>query len=174
MTLYHGSSTASIEQLQPFSSNHDRAYVYLTDCATLALFYAHNPIQRPGGFFPYWFDKEGRLQYDEYFPDQLRAMYEGHSGWVYHVESDGLPQLEKMPWVYLSETPVPVLHAEYVPDLYAALLQAESDGRLRLNRYEDIPAAMQERHRQVVRRSLEGHAEDDYVRFLRQYMPEIF
>lgn len=174
MTLYHGSSVPNLTELKPFSSNHGKAYVYLSNNATLALFYAYNPIARPGGFFPYWFDREGVLHYDEYFPDQLRLLYEGHSGWVYQVEADSLPQLDKMPWVYLSEEPVQITHAVHVPDLYKALLDAEQAGCLHIHRYENIPEAQREIHRKIVRNSLEGHDEDDYARFLREYMPEVF
>ena len=174
MLLYHGSPTGGITALRPSPSNHDKAYVYLTDCPTLALLYARNPIQRPGGFFTYWFDKTGMLHYDEYFPDQIRRLYEGFPGWVYIAVAVGLPQLDKMTWVYLSEADVPVAQADFIPDLYAALLAAEAAGQLTIHRYEDIPAAQQEIHRRVVRKSLQGHAEDDYVRFLREHMPEIF
>lgn len=174
MLLYHGSPTGGIQALQPAPSNHGKPYVYLTSSPTLALLYAYNPIARPGGFFPYWFDKAGTLHYDEYFPDQTRRLYEGHAGWVYTADADSLPQLEKMPWVHLSEADVPVHQAEFIPDLYAALLQAERQGHLILHRYDDIPPAQQERNRQVVRRSLAGHDNDDYTRFIRQYMPEVF
>ena len=174
MMLCHGSSVPGLTELKPFPSNHSKPYVYLTDCAALALFYAHNPIERPGGFFPYWFDKQGQLHYDEYFPDQLRLMYQGHSGWVYHVEVDGWTRLDKMPWVYLSEAPVPVAQADFIPDLHAALTGAAEDGRLVLHRYGDIPEGQREIHRKVVRNSLSGHDEDDYVQFMRQHMPEVF
>lgn len=174
MLLYHGSPAGGIRALRPSPSNHDKPCVYLTDCPALALLYAHNPIARPGGFFPYWFDKAGQLHYDEYFPDQTQLIYAGHPGWVYQAEADGLQRLEKMPWVYLSEAETPVAGAEYVPDLYAALLLAESEGRLTLHRYGSIPPEQQEIHRRIVRRSMEGHGEDDYIRFLREYMPELF
>lgn len=173
MQLYHGSPTGGIAELRPAPSNHGKPYVYLTDCPTLAQLYAHNPIERPGGFFPYWFDKAGTLHYDEYFPDQTRRMYAGHSGWVYTADVADIPRLDKMPWVYLAEDHVPVNGAQFVPDLYAALLDAEAAGRLVLHRYEDIPEAQRERHLQVVRRSLEGHGEDDYRRFVREYMPQV-
>ena len=172
MLLYHGSSTAGITTLRPGLSNHDKAYVYLTDCPTLALFYAYNAVGRPGGFFTYWFDKEGMLHYDEYFPDQTRRLYEGHSGWLYTAEPDGVTQLDKMTWVYLSETEVPVTQAEYIPDLYAAMLHAERECRLLLHRYEDIPEKQREIHRRIARPSQDAPA--DYVRFLQRYMPELF
>lgn len=174
MLLYHGSSVAGLTTLTPRLSNHERPYVYLTDSATLALLYAHNPITRPGGFFPYWFDQAGQLHYDEYFPDQTRIIYEGREGWVYRTADCGLPHLDRMPWVYLSTAPVQLLDAEHVPDLYSALLAAEKTGRICIHRYGDFTPEQQERHRQIVRRSLDGPTVDDYLRFLRQYMPELF
>jgi len=174
MLLYHGSSVGDITALQPRQSGHDKPYVYLTDSATLALLYAHNPIKRPGGFFPYWFDKTGMLHYDEYFPDQTRRMYQGHSGWVYQLEANNLKQLDKMSWVYLSETDIPVCRAHYIPDLYKALLDAEQAGHILLHRYEAFPEAQREIHRKIVRKSLEGSPEADYIRFLQEYMPELF
>lgn len=174
MTLYHGSHLSGLTVLKPSLSNHDKAYVYLSDNATLALFYAYNPIRRPGGFFPYWFDKHGTLLYDEYFPDQLRLIYAGHDGWIYHTDADSLPRLDKMPWVHLSESPVPITHAEYIPDLYQAMLDAEKAGKFVFNRYESIPESQRDIHRRVVRNSLAGRGEDDYVQFMRRHIPELF
>lgn len=174
MLLYHGSPIKGLTELRPFPSNHDQPYVYLTPCPTLALLYAHNPIERPGGFFPYYFSKDGQLHYDEYFPNQLRVMYQGHSGCIYAADEDAFPTLEKMPWVYLANRPVTVTACRFIPDLYGALLDAEQDGRLILHRYESLPGPQQEIHRRIVRQSLEGHDEDAYVRFIREHMPEVF
>ncbi len=115
MTFYHGSSVPNLTELKPFPSNHGKPYVYFSTNAVLALLYAYNPIARPGGFFPYWFDKDGQLHYDEYFPDQLRQIYAGHHGWVYQVEAENLLQLDKMPWVYLSETPLQISKQRMFP-----------------------------------------------------------
>lgn len=174
MTLYHGSDVPGLTVLKPFTSNHGTPYVYLTDHPTLALLYAFNAVGRPGGFFTYWFDKQGQLIYDEYFPDQLRTMYQGKSGWVYEAQAEDLPQLDKMPWVYLSASPAAVTNAAFIPDLYEALTQAAADGRLVWNRYDDLSEKAREGHRQVVRRSLAGHEDDAYTAFLQQHMPEVF
>lgn len=173
MKLYHGSDVPNLHELKPFASNHDKPYAYLSTSDALALLYAHNAIKRPGGFFPYWFDKEGLLHYDEYFPDQTRLLYQGQAGWVYTAEADGLTQLEKMPWVYVAEESVQVAKAEYFPDLYEALLQADRDGRLKLHRYESLTEQQHEKRRCIVRESLKTHGEDDYRCFIREHMPEI-
>lgn len=173
MTLYHGSDVPALTHLKPFSWVGETPYAFLCSISALALIYAHNPMQRPGGFFTYWVDKTGQLHYDEYFPDQTRLLYQGHGGWVYTAEIDDLIQHEKMPWVYMSEEPVPLAQAEYFPDLYEALLQAEKDGRLKLHRYEDLTEQQHETRRGIVRESLQTHGEDDYRRFIRAHMPEV-
>lgn len=174
MLLYHGSSTSGIITLRPSISNHAKPFVYLTDCAVLALLYAHNPIKRPGGFFPYYFDKAGLLHYEEYFCDQTRKIYAEHSGWIYTAETGSFSHLEKMPWVYLSETDVSVSDTTFIPDIYAALTEAERDGQLIIHRYEDASVEQRKMNLRVVQKSLEGHANEDYVRFLRKHMPVAF
>lgn len=173
MILYHGSDVPALTHLKPFSWAGETPCAFLCSISALALIYAHNPMQRPGGFFTYWVDKTGQLHYDEYFPDQTRLLYQGHGGWVYTAEIDDLIQHEKMPWVYMSEEPVPLAQAEYFPDLYEALLQAEKDGRLKLHRYEGLTEQQHETRRGIVRESLQTHGEDDYRRFIRAHMPEV-
>lgn len=173
MTLYHGSDVPHLTELRPVSWTGETPRTFLCTISALALIYAHNPMQRPAGFFTYWVDKTGQLHYDEYFPDQTRLLYQGHAGWVYTAEADGLTQIEKMPWVYVSEQPVPMAKAEFFPDLYEALLQADRDGRLKLHRYESLTEQQHEKRRCIVRESLKTHGEDDYRRFIRQHMPEV-
>ncbi len=80
MKLYHGSATQGIATLLPGQSNHDKAYVYLTDNEHLAVMYAYNPLTPPNGFFTYRFSSDGRLHYDEYFPCALEMIYGGRKG----------------------------------------------------------------------------------------------
>lgn len=154
MKLYHGSSTPNISVLHPFPSNHDRPYVYLTHSIVLATIYAHNPLTRPNGFFPYWWNRDGILCYDEYFPNQLEEIYAGQAGSVYECEGD-FPQLEQMKWVYLSEKDVPVLRCREIPDLYRQLLQYEKEGLLFVQRYDQVSEKQREIWANVVRRSLQ-------------------
>ena len=84
--LYHGSSIDGIEELIPQLSNHNKKYVYITDNYCLAIIYAYNPLPRPEGFFTYRFSKDGKLNYDEYFPNQLEKIYKNKKGFVYVVE----------------------------------------------------------------------------------------
>lgn len=153
MILYHGSSFAGIESLRPFASNHEKPYVYLTQSQVLATVYAHNPLTRPNGFFSYWWRKDGVLCYDEYFENQLEEIYSGQQGFVYVCEGD-FPHLEKMPWVYLAEENVPVQRRIDVPDIYQQLLQYETDGLLKVQRWHEVSDRQKEIWENVVRNSL--------------------
>ena len=153
MALYHGSKVPHIKSLRPFSSNHDKPYVYLTCSKVLATIYAHNPLTRPNGFFSYWWSKDGRLYYDEYFENQLEKIYAGQTGYVYECEGK-YPQMEKMPWVYLSEEKVPVVNCVEIPNIYEKLLQYEREGILKVQRWHEVSVKQREVWEKVVKRSL--------------------
>lgn len=175
MTLFHGSSVAGIRELRPGLSNHGKPYVYLTHSPVLAAIYAHNPLTRPNGFFSYWWGKDGTLCYDEYFENQLEVIYSGQRGYVYTCQGE-FPQLEKMPWVYLSESPVDVTEVSEIPDLYAQLLQYEQESLLRVRRWHEASEKQREIWENVVRRSLQGtdvttESGREYAAFVRKYFP---
>lgn len=175
MKLYHGSATGGITVLRPGLSNHGKPYVYLTDNSALAVIYAHNPVK--GGYFPYFFDKEGRLCYEEYFHDAL-SLYKGFGGYVYTAQAEGLPQLEKMPWVYLSDSPVPVSGCRFIPDLYGELLKLEEAGELFITRYEDLTPQKLAGIEAMLRRESERedlkNRQDEYAQFFKSHFPFLF
>ena len=174
MKLYHGSGVPALTELRPFLSGHGKPCVYLTHSEELATVYAHNPIPG-GGWFTYRWPGDGKLHYDEYFPDALRIIYQGHSGWIYTCEGD-LPTLEKMPWVSLSEAPLPVTGSRFIPDLYEELLRCEAEGRLIVHRWDTIPDRVRDAFARTVLRSVEDHhlperPDDPYLRFIRTHLP---
>lgn len=153
MVLYHGSSVPGIKELRPISYGEGDALTYLTHSRVLAAIYAHNPMTRPNGYFTYWFDRDGRLYYDEYFENQTEILYSGQRGFVYECDGE-FPQMEKMPWVYLSKTPVPVKKCEEIPDIYKQLLSYEVEGSLTIRRWSDASQGQRDIWEGVVRRSL--------------------
>lgn len=177
MILYHGSFVPGITALRPFASNHEKPYVYLTHSKVLATVYAHNPMTRPNGFFTYWWDKDGTLCYDEYFENQMEEIYSGQRGYVY-VCRGAYPQLEKMPWVYLSEETVPVEECIEIPDIFAQLLQYEKEGLLKVRRWKDASEGQREIWKKVVQRSLnsvdrESPVGMEYLRYVRAHFPDL-
>ena len=87
--------------------------------------------------------------------------------------------MEKMPWIYLSETPVQVTDCRVIPDLLAHLHSLEAQGALVIHRYETLSDGARESFRRIVRReidknALREHPESEYAMFLRRYMPEVW
>lgn len=170
MKLFHGSMTGGIQDLNPALSNHGRPYVYLTDSEALAVVYSHNPMTRPNGWFTYCW-RSGKLHYDEYFPNALEEIYRGHSGYIYTCQGD-FPAMEKMPWVYLSEVPVPVIGERHIPDVCEELLRLEREGELVINRYETMSDRFKAHVIDLARPK--ENDDEEYRRFVRKYFPGKF
>lgn len=67
MPFYHGSPIGGINELKPFLSEHGKPYIYFAANPLVALLYAVKPVPKPFSFYPYGFDKNGRVVYSEYF-----------------------------------------------------------------------------------------------------------
>ena len=176
MKLYHGSQTGGIEFLQPFTSNHGKPYVYLTNNKVLATLYAYNPLTRPYGWFPYWFSKDFKnLFYDEYFKEAAYKIYSGKRGFVYEVEAD-LPSLDNMPWVYVSETPVKIIGCEVVEDIYTQLLDYQSVGQIEIIPNSKIKPEIIDKIviKEINKYGYNKNSDDEYAVFLKTHFPHLF
>ena len=83
-SLYHGSAQGGLTELKAFSSLHGRGdrVLYLTDCVPYALFYIWDGARLGSGRKHVTGSvRQGRAWYEEQFPGQLEAFYEGASGW---------------------------------------------------------------------------------------------
>ena len=133
MVLYHGSVTAGIRELQPVSPLHgdtEKKVVYLTGSAAYALFYIwdaqHN---KKAGKHVTCLLQNGVVYYEEQFDGQLRAFYQGVSGWLYRAEGteDFFPVQDRES-MWASRKPVPLCRAEFIPDVYEAILLCVKEG----------------------------------------------
>lgn len=172
MKLYHGSPTGGITVLDPRFSDPKDPHIYLTDCPAVAVIYAHSPVE--GGYFPYFFDKEGQLCYEEYFPNAL-DLYKGFGGYVYTAEAEGLPQREKMPWAYKSAAPIPVTGCRFIPDLCAEILKLGEAGEIKLIRFGDLTEQKLQGIYGMLRRNAQAldlkNRNDEYARFFKAHFP---
>lgn len=160
MRLYHGSRTGGIEVLEPRVADHGQAYIYFSTIEAVAALYLCNAVERPYYWFPYGFrrDRPGIPVYDELYPNALREVSEGVSGWIYYAdvsENQVLP-FRNIPCARLSVQPIRVDGAIEVPDAFALLQNYESQGKLIVSRYE------QKQQREL----------DWYYRMIQQYMVE--
>ena len=177
--LYHGSPNGEIKILEPRESNHGKKYVYTTNSFPLAILYSYNPIERTGGFYTYRFDKDGNLIYDEYFPNQLEKIYKGHEGYVYEVSNiDYCKPMERMPWIYLSTRKTRVLKPMHIPDIYEEILKLEKQGKIIINRYENMTEEEREKWRKIVIKDIEmkelkNYPDESYTQFLHENFPDL-
>lgn len=87
--------------------------------------------------------KDGIAYYEEQFPDQLKAFYQGASGYLYTIRSSTACALKGRPNLFYSEADTPVSATTQIPDVYAALLDYEAKGELVVLRYAELPKARQ-------------------------------
>ena len=184
---YHASPTEGITTLEPRVSHHGIPLIYFSKKRENVLVYLSNAIDkycRETGFVyegkcatwgPYGFDKEGRLQIQEYYPNALEKAYKGVSAYIYSVEGFPASDFElKIPDAAVSEVPVPVAGMEIVPDAYEAILQAEKEGLISILRYEDMSESMMEWNVRTIRQQYEDAVDHpEYRHFLQGNFADI-
>ena len=132
--LYHGSAAAGIRTLQ---ARGDKRTVYLTDNYVYALFYLRDPQI---DFVTCGVTRDGTVCYEERFPDQLRTLYAGRSGWIYRCEESAQMEKTRVPGIWVSREDVPVAGAEYIADAYEAIVPYLADGKIRVRAFETLSA----------------------------------
>ena len=166
---YHASQVNGITQLEPRISNHGIPLIYFSTKRENVLVYLSNAIEKYcretgfpyDGFWqkwgPYGFERDGRLRLEEYYPNALESAYRGVAGYIYSAENVVDSGFEvQIPNAVTSSVPVQVTGAEYVPDAYDAILQAERDGLITILRYEEMPDRMKEWNRKTIREEYEA------------------
>lgn len=178
MLLYHASPTPDIARLEPRISNHDKPLIYFSQRRENTLVYLSNAIERyckSIGFAPkerwhkwasYGFDKQGIFVLDEYYENAVEETYKGVAGYIYCVNAnEGCKPFGGIPYAYISEDEMKVESCEFVSDAYEALLKAESEGLIRIRRYNELSQGTHEWIEKTIRNEY-ANAKDDYKLFL--------
>ncbi len=183
--LYHASQTPNIQMLEPRISNEGVPRIYFSDKRENVLVYLSNAVEktcRENGFVhngkwqkwaSYGFTKDGRLQFEEYWENALADTYQGVSGYIYTVaQTDAVTRFEKIHNCFYAETPQRVLACAYIPDALEALLEAEREGKIRIQRYTDLSVKM---HKWLYDTTVKEYrtAAPDYRYFLEQKFPYV-
>ena len=131
MTYYHASPTGGLQMLEPRRSPYfDKpAQVCLTSLRAMALFYLIRNYE-----YAYGYTRHGELYFDDPFPDALKKLYAGKSGWLYTC-GEGDYEKTEIPNELVSAQPVRVIGAEYIPDAYKAFLREQEAGNILLLGY---------------------------------------
>lgn len=181
MKFYHGSRVDHIHTLQPHISNHGKAWVYLTSKRENALVYLSNAVEKfhqdhnikhDGPFYTwasYGFNKEGVLVIEEYYPHATEETYKGIDGFIYgadHIEN--YMEQKDIPFAVVTDTPVEITTAEYIPDTYEEMLRLEKSGAIIIRRYEKHSIEKLEWIKRVIIEDFNTHQDKtDYITFLK-------
>lgn len=149
--LYHASPIPNIKTLNPNVSNHGESWIYLSSKKENVLVYLSNAVEKHcketgftyNGVWKKWatygFTKEGKLHFEEYYPNALYDTYGGVSGYIYSVETnDNIKKLPDIQNAYYSDSPIVVCGCEFINDAYNAIIFAEEKGLIVITRYEEL------------------------------------
>lgn len=159
-TFYHGSIIPEIHTLEPRSLYHGglpkehhptdskscpEKVLYLTTSIPYALVYLWD--RKKTGSTAKWVTcgiRDGVPVYEEQFPDQLQAFYQGVFGYLYEVKSLDVLPMPHREQMYYSRQSQPVHQTIYIADVYAELLRYEKLGLFRIRRFSEQPKEIQE------------------------------
>lgn len=88
---------------------------------------------------PYGFETDGTLRLEEYYPNALVETYKGVSGYIYSAkEMKGAQENIQISNAVTFSESVPIDGCEFIPDAYAAIIEAAEKGHIRILKYEDL------------------------------------
>ena len=183
--FYHASPAAGIHVLKPRISIHGVPRVYFSTRRENTLVYLAGPVGQfcrergivPAGAMEKWasygFDCAGLLVLEEYYPDYIRETYEGVPGYIYRAERvPGAEPMTSIPCGFETDREVPVNGAEFIPDAYQALLEAETAGWIHFRKYGDLSGRTLAWIRNTVQAEYaRAETKPEYQAFLREKFP---
>jgi len=185
--FYHASQTGGIKVLEPRISNHNISLVYFSSKRENVLVYLSNAVEKYckekhfqyNGIWSKWgsygFDKNGILQFEEYYPNALEETYEGVSGFIYSCEKiEQYADFElKIPNAFVSAKKTPVTNCEYIDNALDEILKAQNDGLIKIVRYGDFIQKREKWLKRIVRTEYEeAESHPEYRFFLRDKFPD--
>lgn len=172
MTYYHCSPTAGLTMLEPrkpelFSKP---VGVYLTTLLPMALMYGIQNYEDGYGY-----TREGRIHYDEYFPNALEILYRGQCASLYLCDPQNVRN-NKIPNEVVSDAPVYVICEVHIPGIFEALLEQERLGALVIHRHHDLPQKALDWIRHVQADTIREHRllqrKDHMAAYYKSHYPE--
>ena len=138
MTYYHCSPVSGIKILEPRSPRlFDKpARVYMTTLLPMALLYGVQNYE-----YTYGYTNDGRILFEEYFPNELEVLYKGKSASLYLCRPVSV-ETTRIPNEAVSDNAVPVAEEIQIPDVYDAILEQERLGTMVIRRHHELPEKM--------------------------------
>ena len=169
MKLYHGTTVSQIERLRCNSKHHaGNPVLYLTDNRAYSLFYIRD---REIDFVTCGVGEDGKVYYDEKFPDQLKTLYEGRSGYIY--ETDVSAEKYHVRGIWVCSRDARITGMEFIPDVYQVILHEIEKGNVVLLPYESLTEEQKQmNYRGVVDYLRRGQLSHAKAQFFRNHFPE--
>lgn len=174
MTLYHCSPTPGLTVLKPSVSKYfgKPKQVCLTASLPMALLYGIKHFE-----YAYGYTRDGRIYYEEYFPNALEELYGGKAASLYTCSCQPDMETTQIPNEYVTPGEVPVEGERPIPDILEALLEQERLGALQIVRWGEMSEG---RRRWVARaeadtireKGLLARPEEPFSRYMREKYPE--
>ncbi len=185
--FFHASPVEGIKILEPRVSNHNIPLIYFSSKREKVLVYLSNAVEkycRETGYEytgkwhkwgSYGFTQDGVLRLEEYYPNATMDTYKGVSAYIYSVSSImDIKRLDEIPFAYISNHSVAVENCEYIADAYEAIMQAVADGKIILEKYEDIsPGKKKWIENTMIQEYGDSQTTDEYRHFLKGKFPFI-
>ena len=180
---FHASQIGKIKTLEPRISNHNIPLIYFSDKRENVLVYLSNAVEKvckEGRFTfdglwykwgSYGFEKDGRLRFEEYYPNALEDTYKGIGGYIYSCSKiDPYPKLDiKIPNTFITAQKTTVDNCEFIPDAYNEMINAEANGLITILRYNEFISNIKRREwlkKTIIDESRNNSAPPDYRFFL--------
>ena len=173
MELYHASPAAGLTVLRPSVTEFfgKPRQVCLTSLKPMALLYGIKHFE-----YTYGYTKNRELYYEEYFPGALEELYRGKSTSLYRCTWREGMETTAIPNEYVSAEEVPVEEESPIFDVYAALLEQERLGTLRIVRWPDVSEKMRQwivnAEMEVILANRLLDRDTEMARYMREKYPE--
>ena len=180
---FHASQIGKIKTLEPRISNHTIPLIYFSDKRENVLVYlsiAVEKVCKEGRFTfdglwykwgSYGFEKDGRLRFEEYYPNALEDTYKGIEGYIYSCSKiDPYQKLDiKIPNTFITAQKTTVDNCEFIPDAYNEMINAEANGLITILRYNEFISNIKRREwlkKTIIDEYRNNSAHPDYRFFL--------
>lgn len=180
---FHASQIGKIKTLEPRISNHNIPLIYFSDKRENVLVYLSNAVEnvcKEGRFTfddlwykwgSYGFERDGRLRFEEYYPNALEDTYKGIEGYIYSCSKiDPYQNLDiKIPNTFITAQKTTVDNCEFIPDAYNEMINAEANGLITILRYNEFISNIKRREwlkKTIIDEYRNNSAHPDYRFFL--------
>ncbi len=176
---YHASNVKDLKMLKPHISNHGKSWVYFSTKRENILVYLSNavekhikekynrPLKQYAKWASYGITSDGRVRVEEYYPNATLETFKGVSGYIYNVNQlDNVQPLKGIKDVFVTQDEVKVDGCEYVIDAYEELLKAEQEGKIVIERFEDITEQKRDWIKKIISNEYDNTDNNEYKEFL--------